>query len=192
MRPVLFRWRNLNVQSFPAMLYLGLVFGVVAGSIAAHVAGIDPLRSYIATLVLIIPALVGGRLLFVATRWNVYRHDLRRIWNRDEGGLSMYGGLPLALLVSIPLLTIAQLNFGAFWDVASFTILVAMIFARVGCLLNGCCQGQPVRGRFGVLLPDSSGVQRRRFPTQILEALATALLLAVASFVWRWMPFPGA
>ena len=82
MRPVLFRWRNLNVQSYPAMLYLGLVFGVVAGNIAAHVACIDPLRSYIATLVLIIPALVGGRLLFVATHWNVYRRDPSRIWNR--------------------------------------------------------------------------------------------------------------
>ena len=192
MRPVLFCWRNVTVRSYPAMLYLGLVFGVVAGNIAAHVAGIHPLRAYIATLLLIVPALAGARLLFVATHWDVYRHNLRRIRNRREGGLSMYGGLLLALLVSVPLLRIAKLNFGAFWDVASFTILVGMIFARVGCLLNGCCSGRRVRGRFGVLLPDASGVWERRLPSQMLEALVAGLLLAGASVVWRLLPFPGA
>ena len=53
------------------MLYVGLVFGVIAGNIAAHAAGLDPLRVYIATIVLIVPALIGARLLFVASEWKI-------------------------------------------------------------------------------------------------------------------------
>jgi hypothetical protein len=72
MRPVLFRWGKLTIWSYPAMLYLGLVLGVVAGNVAAHTAGIDPLRTYFAILILIIPALAGARLLYVAMNWTVH------------------------------------------------------------------------------------------------------------------------
>jgi phosphatidylglycerol---prolipoprotein diacylglyceryl transferase len=191
MRPILFQWRKLTIWSYPAMLYAGLVFGVVAGSIAARKAGIDTLHAYIATLILIIPALAGARLLFVAVHWEVYGHNLSRIWNRREGGYVMYGGLPIVLLLSIPLLRALQLNFGTFWDVSSFTILLGMIFTRIGCFLNGCCYGRKSSSWIGVRLPDSRGIWDRRFPTQILEALCGGLMLICAVLVWRWRPFPG-
>src|SRR5258708_25676526 len=143
MRPLRFRWRSLNVWSYPAMLYLGLVAGVVAGNVAAHAARIDAFRTYVATLILLIPALIGARLLYVASHWQIYRQDLRRIWDRNQGGNIMYGGLAAALLLSVPLLRGLRLSLGAFWDVASFTILTGMIFTRVGCLMNGCCAGRP-------------------------------------------------
>src|SRR5271170_7708454 len=104
MRRVLFRWRGLTVWSYPAMLYLGLTCGVVASDIAAHAAGLDPLRVYIATIVLIIPALIGARLLFVASEWNYYRRNPRRIWDRTQGGFMMYGAVPIMLVCSVPLL----------------------------------------------------------------------------------------
>lgn len=52
------------------MLYSGLVAGVAAGNLAAREAGINTLHAYIATLILIIPALAGARLLFVAMLHN--------------------------------------------------------------------------------------------------------------------------
>ena len=39
MRPVLFYWRGRPIWSYPAMLYIGLVFGVLAGNVAAHAEG---------------------------------------------------------------------------------------------------------------------------------------------------------
>ena len=125
------------------MLYVGLVFGVIAGNIAAHSAGLDALRVYIAIIVLIVPALIGARLLFVASEWKYYRRNPRLIWNRSQGGFMMYGAVPVMLLCSLPLLRAMHVGFGAFWDVSTFTILVGMIFTRVGCLLNGCCGGRP-------------------------------------------------
>lgn len=138
MRPILFQWRGLTVWSYPAMLYIGLVAGVVAGNVAAHAAGIDAFRAFVATLVLIVPALIGARLFYVASHWQLYRQSLWRICDRSGGGFAMYGGLPVVLLLSVPVLGALRLDFGAFWDVAAFTILVGMIFVRIGCLMNGC------------------------------------------------------
>ena len=192
MRPMLFQWRGLTVWSYPAMLYIGLVAGVVAGNAAAHAAGIDAFRAFVATLVLIVPALVGARLFYVVSHWQLYGKSLRRIWNRSDGGYAMYGGLPLALLLSLPLLAALRLPFGAFWDVAMFTVLVGMIFARIGCLMNGCCAGRPSKTGVSAYLPNHMGVWDRRIPTQCLEAGWAAVLLVCAITVWRWLPFPGA
>src|SRR5919198_765468 len=126
MRPVLFTWRGLTIYSYPAMLYIGLVLGVIAGNLIAHANGIYPLRVYVATLILIIPALAGARLLYVAAEWSVYRNNRTRIWDRRDGGYIMYGGLPAALLVSVLLLRLLHLSIPVFWDVAIFTILIGM------------------------------------------------------------------
>ena len=190
MRPVLFKWRGFTIHSYPAMLYVGLVFGVIAGNLIAHANGVDALRVYIATLILIVPALAGARLLYVAAEWPIYRSNPARIWDRRDGGYIMYGGLPAALLVSIAVLIALHLNFLAFWDVAIFTILIGMFFTRIGCFLNGCCAGRP--WRLGLFLPNTQGVWKKRIPTQLMEAAWAALLVVAALVARRSSPFPGA
>ena len=174
------------------MLYLGLVAGVVAGNLAAHAAGVDALRVFVATLILIPVCLVGSRLLYVTSNWKHYHQHRARIWDRRDGGLSMLGGLPLAIPISIPLLASIELPFAVFWDIAAFTILTGMVLTRVGCLLNGCCAGRPCELWFGLNLPDHRGVWRRRIPTQCLEGGWALILLTGAAAAWRFAPFPGA
>lgn len=191
MRPILFHWRGFTVWSYPAMLYVGCVWGIVGGNVAARASGLDAFRVWVATFVLLSVALIGARLLFVATQWSRYRSDLRRIWNRTEGGAAQYGGLLLAVPVSWPLLSAMGVPFGAFWDIGMITILIGMIVTRVGCQLNGCCAGRPVK-TFGVYLPNPLGVWRRRVPTQALEGAFAGVLLFASLAVWSQLPFPGA
>ena len=174
------------------MMYVGLTVGVVTGNVAAHAAGLNAFRAYAATLLLIGPALLGSRMLHVALHWRFYRQNLRQIWDGGEGGSAQYGGLPIVLPLSVPLLWALRLPFGAFWDMALFTILVTMIFGRIGCLLNGCCVGRPSRSWMSVYLPNPSGVWEKRMPTQLLEAGWAAVLLVFSMYIWRWLPFPGA
>jgi len=192
MRRILFQWHGIKIFSYPAMLYFGLLFGIVAGNFAAHVANLNSAHVFVATLLLLVPALVGARLLFVVSHWEYYRREPKRIWRRSEGGGALYGGLPLALLVSLPLLHILRLPFGAFWDVATFTILIGMILARIGCLLNGCCAGRTTEGWLALYLPDHQGIWQRRMPTQLLEAAWAIVLLIGAIVIWHQMPFQGA
>src|SRR5437016_2021284 len=116
MRPVLLRWRGIIIYSYPAMLFVGIVSGIIAGSYAAGADGIDPNRWLAAALTLVAPALIGSRLLFLALHWNSYRRRPGRIFKRSQGGAAMYGGLPLMLICSLPLLFALGIPLGAFWD----------------------------------------------------------------------------
>jgi prolipoprotein diacylglyceryltransferase len=71
-------------------------------------------------------------------------------------------------------------------------MLVGAIVTRLGCLMNGCCAGRPTDGKLGVWLPNTAGEWRRRYPTQVLEAVWAGLLLVAALLARNAMPFDGA
>jgi prolipoprotein diacylglyceryltransferase len=191
MRPILFHWHGYRVFSYPAMLYVGTVLGVFAGNQAAHAAGLDAFHVWIATMTLFAAALAGARLLYVAIEWHRYRRRPRRIFDPNQGGAAQYGGLLVAVPLSWPLLAALGVPYGGFWDVAAITILVAMTFTRVGCLLNGCCAGRPVR-TFGLMLPNTRGEWRRRVPAPILEIALAVALLMLGLRARPLLPAPGA
>lgn len=192
MRRVLFRLRGVPIYSYPAMLYLGIVLGIYAELFAAASIGLSLGRTLATTLVLLVVALLGARLLFVWQHWHQYANRPTAIWRFEEGGAALHGGLLLAVPCSLVVLPLARLPFGAFWDVASFTLLIGLMVTRVGCLLNGCCSGRPTQGWLALHLPDHRGVWQRRIPVQILEMAWGGAVLAGALVLWRRLPFPGA
>jgi phosphatidylglycerol:prolipoprotein diacylglycerol transferase len=192
MRRILFSWRGLNIYSYPAMLYIGLLVGVFVGADVAQNSGMSADRFAIAITILLIPALAGSRLYFVLTRWDLFRRDPARSWRRDEGGMAMYGGFILAVPLSFPLLRLLGLPFGGFWDAAALTILLGMAFTRIGCFLNGCCGGRPSEAWFALSVPDHHGVWQRRIPTQLMEMAFALVLFGVALALRNAAPFPGA
>lgn len=191
MRPVLFQWRGVRVHAYPVMLYVGLVLGVLAGGQIAHRDGLSAARVEAATLALVLPALVGARLLFVAYHWPLFRRHPGRILKRVDGGAAVYGGLLLAVPLSVPLLFALGLGFGAFWDLGMLTIMVGMTFTKIGCLLNGCCAGRVTTGPIALRLPNHRGIWRRRIPAQLLEAALAAAIAGTMLAGWTARPFPG-
>jgi prolipoprotein diacylglyceryltransferase len=188
---VLFTVAGIRVYSYQALLYLGLVGGFYAMYLVAPRVGVPPPRGAAAALVLMIPALLGARIWFVAAHWPLYRGTPGRIWRRSEGGMALYGGLALSLIVSPAVLAAFGIPFASFWDAATFTMLVGMIFTRVGCLLNGCCCGRPTTGRFGMRLSDVAGRYERRYPVQLLEMACAVTLLAIALVMLAARPPAG-
>src|SRR4029450_1502004 len=125
-------------------------------------------------------------------RWPAYRLQRRRILlPGNEGGAVAYGAL-LSVPVSVPLLVALGLPFAAFWDAGAFGFLAAIMFLRIGCLLNGCCCGRTTTSRFGLDVTDAAGVRSRGIPTQLLGGGWAAMLLVGAILVAGRMPFAGA
>jgi phosphatidylglycerol:prolipoprotein diacylglycerol transferase len=191
MRRILFWWLGHPVYSYPAMLYVGIVLGIYAQLYAAISVGLDPASILSATLLLLIFALFGARLLHLLPNWRLYRQHPRRILQFSNGGASMYGGLLLAVPLSFPLLAALDIPFWTYWDLASFTMLVGMIVTRAGCFLNGCCAGRPTSAWWGMHLPDYRGIWQRRVPSQILEAVWGTVVLVGALLLWKRAPFDG-
>ena len=188
---VLLQWRGVTISAYPAMLYIGLVSAVMAGTYRAPVHDLDPGRVHLAMLLLLVPALLGARLLFVLCHWQIYRNEPLRIWRCSEGGAALYGGLFASFLFSLPLLSWLEISVAAFWDVAVLAMLIGMVPTKVGCLLNGCCAGQPTKRMFALYLPNEQGVWCRRLPSQLLEATVAVILLIFAIAVWNRFPIDG-
>jgi phosphatidylglycerol---prolipoprotein diacylglyceryl transferase len=191
-RRVLTHCLGRPIYSYPVTLYLGIVLGLYAELSAARAQGVDTAPLLAATLILAAIALLGARLLFVALNWPRFRREPRRILRFAEGGASLFGGILLAVPCSLLLLPAFDIGFGAFWDLASFTMLVGMAVGRIGCFLNGCCAGRPYDGRLSMYLPDEQGRWRRRIPSQLLESAWSATVLAGLVVLWRRVPFDGA
>ena len=187
-----FRIAGATLDPYPTMLFFGMVAGVVAGTQFAESRGLVAGRAYVAMLALLAPAVIGSRLLFVVCNWPVFRHDLRRIFRRSDGGMALFGGLFLVLGLSVPLLALLRLPFAAFWDAGAVVILVGMAFTKVGCHVNGCCAGRVTTHVFGWRLPNEYGVWARRIPSQLLESVLALVLLAVAIPASARFRFDGA
>ncbi len=192
MRRILFHVFGRPIYSYPAMLYLGIVLGIYAELHAAKSIGLATENVLAATLILVTLAMIGARLLHVVSFWNLYRHNLKHILNFTSGGVSSYGVLLVPVPASVLVLAALGLPFGGFWDVATFTILVAMIVGRGGCFLHGCCSGRPTLSKWGWNLPNHEGIWCRRIPMQALEATLVLIVLTGALLLWGRLPFQGA
>jgi phosphatidylglycerol:prolipoprotein diacylglycerol transferase len=94
--------------------------------------------------------------------------------------------------LSVPLLHALEIPLLPFLDISTFTLLTALAFGKVGCLLNGCCCGRPTAGWLSVNSPNRLGLWRPRIPSQLLESAAAWTLLLCAAVLWSQRPFPGA
>jgi phosphatidylglycerol---prolipoprotein diacylglyceryl transferase len=192
MRRVLGQFLGRPIYSYPVMLYFGIVLGIYIELLAASRVGVDSGDLLLATLVMAAVALLGSRLLYVALYWSNFRGEPARILRFAEGGASIYGGLLLAVPVSLLALQIFGIRFGVFWDLVTFVMLAGMAVGRIGCFLSGCCAGRAYAGCLSMYLPDEQGRWRRRIPSQLVESAWSVILLAGAVALWRRLPFDGA
>jgi len=192
MRPILFRFFDRPVHSYPVMLYIGIVLGIETQLLAARSIGIDSMRVLVATLGILSCAMIGARVLHVVVHWADYRQRPLEMLRFARGGASMYGGLAFAVAISPPLLAWLRLPFAVYWDLAAFTLVIGTIVTRIGCMLQGCCAGRAASGWWACNLPDHEGVWRPRIPTQLMESAWSTIVLGGAVVVWYHLPFHGA
>jgi phosphatidylglycerol:prolipoprotein diacylglycerol transferase len=147
-------------------------------------AGIDPLHLSRLFLVILLTAVVGSRLLYVAEHAAAYAADPWRVVRLSEGGLSMYGGLGLALVASVLYARTIGVPFAVLADVCAPSLALGEALTRIGCFLNGCCFGIPSNLPWGVTFPDASPAghafpDTALHPAQLYAALWSLLVLGL-------------
>jgi phosphatidylglycerol:prolipoprotein diacylglycerol transferase len=172
-------------RAYPVLLYAGITIGIEVSLLMARSRGLATPAVLAALILLLVVALSGARLLYVLPRWRAYATDPLRVLRFQEGGAAMLGGLLLAVPASFAVLPALGLPVARFWDVATFTMLPALVVTRVGCVLRGCCAGRETSAWGGVLLANASGVCARRVPLQAMDAGCGVVLLGIAAWLWR-------
>lgn len=151
---------HLTVKSYGLMMVIGFLSAVAVIRYLSRHFTRDPQHITNAALYSLIAGVVGARAFFVIHYFDQFRGDplsFVAIWN---GGLELIGGVLLAIAVILLYIWYHKLPIRHYLDALAIGLMVALVFGRIGCFLNGCCYGKPTEGPWGVRFPYGSFAYR--------------------------------
>lgn len=155
MHPILLDLGRFQIRAYGFMLAVSFLLGIWFAGRRAKKFGVDPQKILDLSVIIILAAVVGSRLLYVVFHLEQYSNPLEMfaLW---QGGATFYGGFLLALAASWWWVQKHQLNFLTVADIISPSIALGLVFTRVGCLMSGCCYGKPTDHAWGLVFPPDS------------------------------------
>jgi phosphatidylglycerol:prolipoprotein diacylglycerol transferase len=146
MFPVLCEIGDIAIRTYWVMNAAGIILGFAVLLYNLRGYQKDSKRNIFLFAVLIfVPFILGARYGYAAEQF------IRRMPDIDPGlfgPVSLWWGLVLATLSAFPAASVLKVNVWETADLFSISIAVGGIFARLGCLFNGCCIGMPVSPGF--------------------------------------------
>ena len=155
MHPILIDLGRIQIRSYGFMLALSFLLGIFLAGRRAKRYGIDPQKIIDLSVIIILAAVVGSRLLYVAFHLEQYANPLQ-IFALWQGGATFYGGFILAMAASYWWVQRNRMSFLTVADVIAPSIALGLVFTRVGCLLSGCCFGKETHMPWGLVFPPDS------------------------------------
>jgi phosphatidylglycerol:prolipoprotein diacylglycerol transferase len=155
MHPKLFEipFVHLTVPSYGLMMVIGFLLAVwVIRHLSRNITP-DPQFITNAALYSLIAGVVGARLFFVVHYFYKFKGDLLSVFAIWRGGVELLGGVLLAIAVIFFYLWYHKLPVRRYLDVLAIGLMLALVFGRIGCFLNGCCFGKPTNLPWAVRFP---------------------------------------
>ncbi len=152
MHPTLIDIGPVHIRSYGFMLAVSFLVGIWLAGRRARREGVDPQVVLDLSVYIILAAILGARLLYVAFHLEDFRNpfDVFALW---QGGATFYGGMLAAMAVSWIYVSRQGLPFLQVADIVAPSIALGLAFTRVGCFLSGCCFGKPTTLPWGVTFP---------------------------------------
>lgn len=188
MHPIMIQAFGLSIHSYGVMLAVGFMVGISLAAREAVRTGLDPEKVLNLAFWILLSSIVGSRLFHCAVFYPEYLRQPLRILKLWEGGLVFYGGFLAAVTAAVLYTRIHRLNFWRVGDVLMPSVILGLVFGRIGCTLAGCCYGKPAGPDFAFAItfhnPLGLGVKNvPLYPTQILSALNA---LVIFTIVWLY------
>ncbi|MBU0742848.1 prolipoprotein diacylglyceryl transferase [bacterium] len=184
------------VKTFGLLLALSFVIGFWLSVRRGRRRGFDPNLVLDFCLTVMISSLIGVRLFYVATHAGEFEpwYEVFFIW---KGGLTLYGGIILAILAVWFFCRRRRIAFLPLADVLAPQVALGIGITRLGCFLNGCCYGRPTDGPLGISFPETCAAGWETgcaalHPTQLYSSAAGFAVFALLILWERRSSFPGA
>ncbi len=153
---------GIPIRGYGVMVLLGSLTGIMMAVHRTRQMNLSPDVLFSLVIGMFICGIIGARLFFVIEYWDTkfqsdsWRTTLFEALKFTEGGLVVYGsviGGSIALLVFAKQHRIPPL---VLTDLIAPSLLAALAFGRIGCLLNGCCYGGESNQPWAVTFPRDS------------------------------------
>ena len=186
MHPILLHFGRFTIYTYGFFVAVGVISGILFAKHEARRVGVDPDKIMDLCFYVIIAAIVGSRLFYVATTLDFFMKnplDIFKIWN---GGLVFYGGFLGALIAAVVLVKIYKLPLGKTADIAGLSIPLGHFFGRLGCFSAGCCYGRECHLPWAVTFHNPSSLAPLNMPlqpTQLYSAGANLSIFLILFFL---------
>jgi prolipoprotein diacylglyceryltransferase len=167
-------FRRSGLTIFSVLVALGAVLGLIW--IALETPKSDQSTFLNAGFWVLMGALVGGRIAYVAVHWEYFRKHVLEIPQVWLGGLAwpgavIGGGLVIVLVAWIVGIPLGSLVDGMLPLLASLSVAVWL-----GCMFIGCAYGPEVDYWWGLSIRDQWGIWKQRLPLQLIAIILTVTL----------------
>jgi len=203
MYPVLYRIGPFALRSYGVLLALSFFLGILLASRRLRNMGGNGAKMIDLAVVIIVASIVGSRLFYVIFHLEEFAGrplDIINPFNNPEGigiaGLSMDGGVFLAILCGLLYLRLAKQPMMLTLDAMAPSFGLGIFLTRIGCFLNGCCFGRPCSTALGITFPSESLAGWRYpglplYPTQLYNAAGGLIMLGLLLWLERYRTFRG-
>lgn len=196
MHPYLLKIGSLHITSYGFMLALSFVLGILLAAWRAKRQGIDPSTIMDLSVYIIVAAIIGSRVYYVLPHLGEFKDNPWRVLSVWEGGLSMYGGVILAIVVGIWYLRRKGLSIWKVADIIAPSIALGLGVTRIGCFLRGSCFGEPSGLPWAVIFPPGSPAGSQFpgtpiHPAQLYASLYGFAIFFLLLFLERFKRFDG-
>jgi phosphatidylglycerol:prolipoprotein diacylglycerol transferase len=147
---------HVTIKSYGLMMVIGFLAAVTI--IRRLSRNITPDSRLItnAALYSLIAGIVGARLFYVIHYYNHFRENPFSTFFVWQGGLELIGGVILSITIIFLYLLYHKLPVRQYLDILAIGLMLALVFGRIGCFLNGCCFGEPTKLPWGIRFPYNS------------------------------------
>lgn len=195
MFPVLIKLGPLTLHTYGLLVATGFVTGLFLAVRQAKRQGISSERILDLGFYILLAAIIGSRLLFVATAPEHYLSRPLEIFKIWEGGLVFYGGLIFAVPVAVWYMNRHSLDKWAIADIIAPSIAIGHAIGRLGCFSAGCCYGAPAEGlpwAVTFLHPETLAIRGVPLhPAQIYESLGELVNFSLLIILRKHQSFKG-
>ena len=184
MHPRLFDLGPFTIYTYGVLLAAAFLLGLKLATTRARRRGLDSGKVLDLGIYIIVSAIVGGKLLLLATDFKSFRANPTDILSLARSGGVFYGGLVLAAAVAFWYMRRHALPLWTTFDVFAPGIALGHAVGRLGCLMAGCCWGHATTLPWGITFTDpftgsyvGTPLGTPLHPTQIYEAVTEGAIL---------------
>jgi phosphatidylglycerol:prolipoprotein diacylglycerol transferase len=195
MHPWIFQIGGFKLATYGVLAACGYMAALLYARRNARLSGFDPEKFWDLAAVLIIGALLGGKMAYAAIFWDGFGGSFsERLLNmvRDlRSGFVFMGGLAGAAFSGGAYLYCRRISLPDTADMVAPAVALGHAIGRLGCFFAGCCYGLPTASFWGVRFTDPGclvpngllGIQLH--PVQLYESAGNLALFGLLDFLFR-------
>ncbi|MBU4010565.1 MAG: prolipoprotein diacylglyceryl transferase, partial [Proteobacteria bacterium] len=194
MYPILFKIGPLSIYTYGFFIALGFLAGIFFAVKEAKRVGEDPDMIMDLCFYILVSAIIGSRLFYVATNPRLFIDnpvEIFKVWN---GGLVFYGGFIAAFITGIVYFKAKKIPVMKTLDILAPSVVLAHSFGRIGCFFAGCCYGKYCELPWAVTFNNAHSLAPTGIsihPTQLYLALNNLIIFLFLVFFRKRKKFDG-